>query len=211
MNLKRAAFGLLFLFLVAGLAVLAQTVGKIREFNGQVTIQICDRDSTGKWQVVDSVLIPQLRFTGNVTESAGGGQFTSSFVLNAKTKNGQDFSMRVTRPGAAVTDLQAGSSTFDFPVEITIGAQKANAVFKMTTESAQGPNGAISGRRAIIDLKSQTAQVSLVGSATIRILQPPQVGAKAKAQEGQPDLTSAGPRDTLVVIQADARPLKALN
>lgn len=211
MNVRKAGFCLLFLFLAAALVVLAQAAVHIREFNGQVTIQICERDSTGKWQVVDEVLAPQLRFTGNVTENAGGSQFTSSFVLNTRTKNGKDFAMRVTRPGAAVTDLKAGSSTFDFPVEITIGGQKANAVFKMTTESTQGANGAISGRRAIIDLKSQTAQVSLVGSATIRIAQLPQLGAKAKAQEGQADVTNAGPTEALVVIQADARPLKALN
>jgi hypothetical protein len=209
MNIRRAAFGLLFLFLAAALVVLAQAAVKIREFNGQVTIQICERDSAGKWQVVDQVLVPQLRFTGNVTESPGGNQFTSAFVLNARTKNGKDFAMRVTRPGSAETNLQVGSSTFDFPVEITIAGQKANAVFKMTTESTQGPNGTINGRRAIIDLKSQTAQVLLVGSATVRILQLPRLGAKPK--DGQEDVTPAGPKETLFVIQADARPLKALN
>lgn len=213
MNIKKVGIGFGFLVLAAALVVLAQAAVKIREFNGQVTIQICERNSTGQWQVVDQVLIPQIRFTGNVTENPGGNQFSSSYVLNTKTKNGKDFAIRVTRPGSAESNLQTGAGSFDFPVEITIDGQKANAVFRMTTESAQGPNGPISGRRAQIDLKSQTAQVSLVGSATIRVLRPALLDAKAQAKDkgSQAAPALAAPQDTLLVIQADARPLKALN
>lgn len=207
MNTRKAVIGLL--FLAVALVVLAQAAVKIREFNGQVTIQICERDSAGKWQVVDQVLVPQLRFTGKVTEGAGGNQFTSDYHLNARTKLGKDFAMRVTRPGKAESNLQTGAGTFDFPVEIIMAGQRSEAVFTMTTESTQGPNGTISGKRAKIDLKSQTAEVTLVGSATIRMFQAPQAGPKAKAN--QEETTAPGVKETLFVIQADARPLKALN
>lgn len=206
MTVKRIAFGLVFLLVAALLVVGQQAIGKKREFNGPVTISICEKGSAGSWQVVDQVLIPQITFTASVADN----MFKTDYQLNTKTKNGKDFAMRATRPGKADTNVEAGSSTFEFPVEITMGGQKAMATFNMTTESTQGPTGMISGKRAKINMQALTAEVTLVGSATVKM--PPSLPTDVNAKkEEKTEMMAKGPREMLFVIQADARPLKAMD
>lgn len=144
----------------------ASTAFKKREFTGNAVIQICAKDSSGKWQIVDDFTAP-LRFQFNIADVASNKGLSTDFAFSGRSKKGLSISARLKNGAIGNSDLTSGLVSLDLPLDITVDGKKAEAVFKFTTESAQGAAGNISGRRAKIDQAAKSAQLGMVSSVVI--------------------------------------------
>jgi hypothetical protein len=166
MNLKKLIGVLALLALVTVGGLFARALFVQRDFTGMVRIEVCKPDANGKWIIVDSIDAPT-SFSMNVVDLASEKEVTSKTVWAGKSAKGRKVSVRLLRAGKAAVDLKSGKIVLSqMPFEVTVDGQKEAMTYTLTTESAEGANGPINGKRAVIN--GNTATVALVGSTKIR-------------------------------------------
>ncbi len=152
--------------LVAVSGLFARALFAQRDFSGTIRLELCKPDANGKWQIIDSVEAPA-SFSASVAELAGGNEVMSKAVWTNKSAKGRTVGVRLLRAGKSSFDLKTGKLVLtQMPFEVTVDGQKELVTYTLTTESAEGANGLISGKRAQVN-RGQ-ASIGVVGSTKIR-------------------------------------------
>src|SRR5262245_45195496 len=153
--------------LIAVGALIADTLSKRRDANGQLEITLCKPDGKGGWMVIDKAR-DSLSLSVSVAQLAAGAskQIESNYVWTAHSEKGRQFRVRLAHPGRVSLDPTSGSMDMFLPFEAGPYGRKAITEARLTTGSLETPLGPISGRRA--DLQNGTLNAELVGVARLR-------------------------------------------
>ena len=152
--------------LITASGLFARALFAQRDFSGTIRVELCKPDANGKWQIIDSVEAPA-SFSASVAELAGGNEVMSKAVFANTSAKGRKVSVKLLRAGKASFELKTGKLVLtQMPFEVTVDGQKEFVTFNLTTESAEGANGLISGKRAQVN--GSQASLGVVGSTKIR-------------------------------------------
>lgn len=163
----RRNFAVVGMILLASIgALVSDAVLRQHQFNGEVFVQICDKDDTGHWQIVDEIHAP-LGFSFSLRNEVKQKGLSSDFIFSGRSKQGFTISARLKTGAEANYDPATGIVTLALPLGISVDGNEVNQVFKFTTETESGIMGPISGRRLKIDDKAHTAQLVMISSTTI--------------------------------------------
>ncbi len=145
----KKSIGLTVLTLLFALGwILADAATKPLEVSLNSHIKIFKQNNTGGWEQIDEVGPANLNFTASLSDLAASKKATTSFVWNAKTKNGHDYSVRLGGPVDLRYNPASGQLDGDFPFHITYRGKSANVAGKLTTESTPWPVENLRGQRA---------------------------------------------------------------
>ena len=128
--------------------ILADAVTKPLEVSLNSHIKIFKQKNTGGWEQIDEVGPANLNFTASLSDLAASKKATTSFVWNAKTKNGYDYSVRLAAPVDLRYNPANGQLDGDFPFQITYRGKSARVAGKLTTETIPWPVETLRGQRA---------------------------------------------------------------
>lgn len=224
--MKKLVVPALLIVLVAFGMLVADSAAKKREFTGSIGVQVFEKDATGQWKLTDELNASGIRFVSSVAEVAAGKKNVSSdFNFTGTTKKGHSLTVRLKPGGKGDVDLTTGFLGLELPFSIAINGKNADSTLKMTTDSVQGANGPVNGRRAKINKDAHSADLALVGSVTIQspifisggTSFTPATADQAAEQKGQKAAERAESRadsqkssQLLLVVKGDGT-LKALN
>ena len=165
-KIMHAAAALVLVTLVAASGLFARALFAQRDFSGTIRVELCKPDANGKWQIIDSVEAPA-SFSASVAELAGGNEVMSKAVFTNTSAKGRKVSVKLLRAGKSSFELKTGKLVLtQMPFEVTVDGQKELVTFNLTTESAEGANGLISGKRAQVN--GGQASLGVVGSTKFR-------------------------------------------
>jgi hypothetical protein len=161
---KRAFILSLVLMAVFG-ALIAKALTDKREASGEVTIELCRKDGSGGWKVIDRAKTTT-SFTASVIELASGKEARTDFTWNGTSEKGRKLTVRWGGPAKFKFDPTRGLLEVNVTFDTTIDGKKISFPAKLTTESVSSPTGQLSGQRAV--LSNGTLTAGLVGFSTIK-------------------------------------------
>lgn len=154
-----AAFGVL----------IADTVTKQRDFDGQIKLSICGSDGKGGWVVKDTVTT-NLRFGFTVADLASGKTIKSDFVWSGRTAKGASFRVRLLSQGQASFNPANGAIEERLPLEVEVNGKKESFQIPLSTEQVKTAIGSLSGKRAQIN--GNIGEMALVGESLLKQINP---------------------------------------
>jgi hypothetical protein len=176
-------------------ALIADTVTKQRDFDGQIKLSICGSDGRGGWVVKDTVTTG-IRFGFSVTDVANGKTIRSDFVWSGRTAKGVSFRARLLGQGQASFNAANGAIEERLPLELELNGKKESFQLPLSTEQVKTAIGSLSGRRAQIN--GNVGQMALVGESFLK-----QVNPFEKQAGGQ--LAQPGKKAEPIAIVAEIR------
>ncbi|HUP20917.1 MAG TPA: hypothetical protein VM778_13345 [Gemmatimonadota bacterium] len=144
-KLQAVAIGGILGISAAGILV-ADTLTRSLDVEFQTHIEIY-RSDDGRWERVDEVGPTDLRFEANLLEIARGTKIGTSYVFEARTAAGKDYSVRLADDADVDFNPVSRRVDVDLVFEVTYDGRTARVVAQPTTESRFGPGGALQGRR----------------------------------------------------------------
>ncbi len=179
------------IILVAFGAIIADTVTKPRDFDGQIKLSICGSDGKGGWVVKDTVTA-NLRFGFNITDLASGKTIKSDFVWSGRTAKGTNFRVRLLGQGQASFNPANGAIEERLPLEVEVNGKKESFQIPLNTEQVRTAIGSLSGKRAQIN--GNVGEMALVGESLLKQVNPFENPAGVKpAQVGNRSGSKAEP------------------
>jgi hypothetical protein len=149
--------------------IVADAVTKPLSVQLRSDIQICKKDEKGGWTLIDEVGPANLQFDASLVDLAAGSKIQSSFVWTAKSKNGQDYSVRLAEPADIKFDVKSGQLTGDLKFSVSWKGKSAIVPAHITTESLSTPLGAKAGKRAHGLLGLEPVSVSVVSANDLQL------------------------------------------
>ena len=183
---RRVAIALVLLTLPASSFAFISPAVKKNEFQGSVELQFCGQTADGRWEVLDTLKISNVRFSASLSEVNRTVEVPGQFAFEGKTASGKHVSVRMQRPAKGVFNLTEGKAAFSLPLKVTVEGKTTDLKLNMTTESVVAPNGGtIRGERLKVDQATGTVKWFVVGSelsqGLIAIFAPPPSAAEGKA------------------------------
>src|SRR5262245_26746233 len=105
--MKKVIWSVVLLVLVGFSVLVAQARFRQGAFSGNVNVQVCTRDSAGKWQVVDEMTAP-LGFDFAIADVAKNKDVNTTFGFSGRTKKGVSVSARLKKGAIGNSDLTSG-------------------------------------------------------------------------------------------------------
>lgn len=128
--------------------IVADTVTKPLEVSLHAHIRIYQQNDVSVWEQIDDVGPANLNFSASLTDLVTGKKATTSFVWEAKTRKGYDYSVRLAAPVDLRYNPTNGQLDGEFPFQITYRGKSANVAGRLTTESVPWPLETLRGKRA---------------------------------------------------------------
>lgn len=159
------SIGLLLLFSITAFGlVVARTATRPLGVTLKSHIQICKKNGD-KWVVIDEVGPASMTFKASLLEMAKGGQMSTGFTWNTKTKKGKPYSVKLL--GGARTKFGALNGKFEAELtyQITYDGKSARVPASLSTESGTSPMGKpMAGKRASGILGKSKTSFTLVST-----------------------------------------------
>jgi hypothetical protein len=127
-------------------AIIADTLTKQREANGEVVLELCKKGANGQWTVID-------RAKGTITASASvldvarGKEFKSNLKWDTSSEQGRQISVKQAGLGKATVDIDRGEVTTEIPFNVSVGGQRLSITAKLTNQSTSSPIGTLTGKK----------------------------------------------------------------
>ena len=168
--------------------ILADTVTKKREFEGQVVVQVYQQErNSNAWKPVNKLDTPKFKFVCE-THLLGPNQLTIStnYDFVGTTYNGERLRARMKTPATVHFDPSSGAANMDLVLNLNIDRMDVALPIRLTTESATGPAGKDTGKRAQLNSSDGSVSIGLVGigRASVSVLSDPSSGT---FQQGMTD------------------------
>ena len=149
-------------------AILAAAALQAHQFDGEAVVQICEKDDTGHWRIVDELYAP-LGFSFSLADKIRERPLSSDYIFSGRSKHGLTVSARLKTGAATDYDARTGIATLTLPLDVWVNGAEVIETFNFTTETATGVMGPISGRRAEINTNGRrTAKLAMVSSTLIQ-------------------------------------------
>lgn len=133
---------------LAGGLVIADTLNRPLDVQLRTTIEIYRESGEGEWKRIDVVGPTNARFDASLLEMARGQKIGSGFVLQARSKEGKEYSARLAEDADVDFNPATGRLGADIVFEVGYDGKSARVIAQPTTESRFGPEGQKRGRRA---------------------------------------------------------------
>jgi hypothetical protein len=136
------------------------------QFQGSVELLFCIKNGDGRWDQIDKLTIPSVRFAATLDAITKGKAVAGDLEFQGKTASGRDVSVRALRPGKSVPNLTDGKVGLLLPLRITVNGKSSDVNLDLSTEPIQGLTGPIilNGHRLEVDQATGTVKFALVGS-----------------------------------------------
>lgn len=144
-------------------AMIAETVTKPMDVDLQTSIQVCKKSDKG-WEVIDQLGPANLKFEASMIDMAMGKQFDSKFKWSTMSKNGVEYSARLSQPVTMSFDPMTGKMEGDVKFDCTWNKMAGKIMGHLTTDSVSGPLGAVNGKRAKGMMGSDPMTLTLVSA-----------------------------------------------
>ena len=190
------------LAVLATLGVLmADTVLKQRDFEGQIRLSICGPDAKGKSEVKDT-LTASIRFPFSVADLASGKTIRSDFVWSGRTAKGASFRVRLVGQGQSTFDPASGAIEQRLPLELEVNGKKESFQLALTTEQVRTEIGTLNGSR--VRISGNVGDLTLVGQSFVR--QASTTTQTGKIDRFAPDeSSSAAKKDNILAVVAEIK------
>lgn len=168
--------------------ILADTITKKREFEGQVVVQVYQQErNSDTWKPVNKLDTPKFKFVC-VTNLLSPNQLTvtTNYDFVGTTYNGERLRARMKTPAKVYFDPATGAANMDLVLNLNIDRMDVPLPLRLTTESATGPAGKDTGKRAQLNATDGTVSIAMVGigRASVSVLSDPSSGT---FQQGMTD------------------------
>lgn len=181
-------------------ALVADTVIKQRDFEGQIKLSICGPDGKGGSEVKDT-LSSSIRFPFTVADVASGKTIRSDFIWSGRTAKGASFRVRLVGQGQSTFDPSNGAIEQRLPLELEVNGKKEAFQLLLTTEQVRTQIGPLSGSR--VRISGNVGDLTLVGQSFVR---QPIVVTTGKFERFAPEQPgSAGKKDNILAVVAEIK------